>query len=314
MKLMRTNLVRLICVLSFLAFLGCQQIRSPQFTNLPVLDHICLAVYRPAALAIDRHHDLIATSDYENAVLVFAPGMDRPTRVIEGHKTLLSNPLGVAVDSRDRIYVSNYHSNAIVRFSSGANGNASPEVLLAGSKTRLDGPGAIQLDSSDDLYVIESAPDSLDNEILEYSSHGVRNRSPIRIIAGPNTMLSGASNLRVDRFGEIVAASFITNFSFLESSKAYILVFSRAQSGDAAPAEKISLPTSDRLFTLNKNGDLYVLGDSDAIELWLHDQFTAPSVIGQVLGSLNTTDLAVDGNLLYTADYQNGQVCRYSLH
>jgi hypothetical protein len=76
-----------------------------------------------------------------------ANGNVAPIRTISGGQTGLTGPDGIALDSNDNIYVTQYPpsgaSPSVTVFEKGANGNVVPIRTIAGSKTGIDGPAGI---------------------------------------------------------------------------------------------------------------------------------------------------------------------------
>ena len=84
----------------------------------------------------------------QGSVEVFAAGAKgdaKPIRTIAGPKTMLDTPTGVALDSNENLYVSNFSSSVITVYAPGAKGNVSPERTIVGSQTGLDYPGDIAI-------------------------------------------------------------------------------------------------------------------------------------------------------------------------
>jgi DNA-binding beta-propeller fold protein YncE len=76
-----------------------------------------------------------------------ASGDAAPLRVIEGPRTLLNWPTGLAVDSdRGELYVTNDTDDSILVFDVAAAGNAAPRRVLKGQKTGLKNPTGVALD------------------------------------------------------------------------------------------------------------------------------------------------------------------------
>lgn len=103
----------------------------------------------PGAVAVDNSKSIYVTdSNYPNSpsVTVYAAGANgnaSPTRTISGSNTTLSLPIGIALDSKRRIYVANYGDNNVEVFAAGANGNASPAQVLDGTSGQINNPEAI---------------------------------------------------------------------------------------------------------------------------------------------------------------------------
>jgi hypothetical protein len=69
-----------------------------------------------------------------------ANGNVAPIRSINGSNTQIDVPYGIAVDSKDNIYVTQAKTNSINVYAKGANGNVAPIRVITGSKTKLNGP------------------------------------------------------------------------------------------------------------------------------------------------------------------------------
>jgi 6-phosphogluconolactonase (cycloisomerase 2 family) len=104
----------------------------------------------PEQLALDSNSNIYvanATSPSGNGSLtVYAAGANgdvAPTETIDGAKTELNLPGGIAVDSADNIYAANYTSSTITVYAAGSNGNVAPINTISGSETGLEGPRGI---------------------------------------------------------------------------------------------------------------------------------------------------------------------------
>jgi DNA-binding beta-propeller fold protein YncE len=76
-----------------------------------------------------------------------ASGDAAPVRVIEGPRTRLNWPTGIAVDpERGELYVANDAGESILVFDAAAQGNVAPRRVLAGPRTGLKNPTGVALD------------------------------------------------------------------------------------------------------------------------------------------------------------------------
>ena len=84
-----------------------------------------------------------------------ATGDAAPLRVIEGPRTGLNWPTGIAADpDRGEIYVTNDTTDSILVFDAEASGNVAPKRILKGPKTGLDNPTGLALDfKNNELWV-----------------------------------------------------------------------------------------------------------------------------------------------------------------
>lgn len=84
-----------------------------------------------------------------------ASGDTAPVRVIEGPRTGLNWPTGIAVDAeRGEVYVTNDTTDAILVFDADASGNVAPKRTLKGARTGLKNPTGLALDlKNNELWV-----------------------------------------------------------------------------------------------------------------------------------------------------------------
>ena len=84
------------------------------------------------------------------AVLFFARnanGNVKPAGEISGNNTMLGWPAGIAMDSRNDIYVANTYPQAITIYAAGAEGNVAPIRTISGANTQLNQPTGIAIDA-----------------------------------------------------------------------------------------------------------------------------------------------------------------------
>jgi hypothetical protein len=96
-------------------------------------------------------------------ILVFK-GTDQgdvaPTQIIEGEKTGLSHPAGIAFDAKNReVWVSNMGNSSASAFSPTANGDVAPirtirSAPLGRKSVKFGKPQAVAFDSKRDLYLV----------------------------------------------------------------------------------------------------------------------------------------------------------------
>jgi DNA-binding beta-propeller fold protein YncE len=72
-----------------------------------------------------------------------------PIRTIEGHKTQMHDPRGIALDASGNIYVTNQccsrKQTSATIYAAGARGNAAPINIISGPNTGLNGPVGIAI-------------------------------------------------------------------------------------------------------------------------------------------------------------------------
>jgi hypothetical protein len=110
----------------------------------------------PVQIAVDSNSNIyVANVTYPNSgngsLTVYAAGANgnvAPTETIEGAKTGLNLPAGIALDSSDNIYAANfdrtdYTASSITVYAAGSNGNVAPINTVDGAKTGLEGSRGI---------------------------------------------------------------------------------------------------------------------------------------------------------------------------
>ncbi len=187
-----------------------------------------------AALALDGNGNMFTVSRYQGPSINEYPAGSRenvaPTAMIRGARTALRAPTGVAVDTRDNIYVTNASPDEVIKYAAGANGDAAPAAILAGPDTGLDRPIAIAVDSHGRIYVANFRSSS----ITEYEPDQSGDAAPAAVIQGPKTRLFEPSSLALDSHGAI----YVTNFA-----GSTVLRFPAGSHGDVAPDRVIPPPS-----------------------------------------------------------------------
>ena len=109
-----------------------------------------------------------------------AQGNAAPLRTIQGSKTRLDLPLGVAVDTeRNLIAVTNDQTNSILFFSRTAQGNVAPMEAIEGPATGLKNPGGIYIDAkNNEIWVTNWG----DHSATIYARDARGNVAPLRMI------------------------------------------------------------------------------------------------------------------------------------
>src|SRR5208283_2535511 len=124
-----------------------------------------------------------------------------PIATIAGANTMLSGPVGVAVDpTTGNIYVGNEGNGTpggVVIYSPGSgNRNVAPIASISGTNTGISSAQGVALDSDLNIYVVHDG-----SSVSEFaplgSSTGNLNEKPIADITGYNTGLSGADGITI---------------------------------------------------------------------------------------------------------------------
>jgi DNA-binding beta-propeller fold protein YncE len=198
-----------------------------------------------------------------------------PLRFIQGNKTKLSDPHGIALDPRTGlIFVTNWGTShqiqlpttsdipwgdgkswgtpagrslpipgsgmiqppSITIYAKEAKGDAPPVRVIQGPKTQLNWPTAIAVDSEHgELFVANDTGHS----VTVYSVQSSGDIAPIRVLKGPKTLIKNPTGITYDaKNGELWVANFGNHAA---------TVYKRTAQGDSAPIRMIrSTPLSQQ--------------------------------------------------------------------
>jgi DNA-binding beta-propeller fold protein YncE len=193
-------------------------------------DRIIHTPHTTYGIAVDEpHQELFLTVQEAAAVSVFrkmADENEEPIRLLQGEKTLLADPHGIAVDStRDLLFVSNFGS-ATEKDESIIDPNGQGYF---GQEEKSNWPLARNA-------AIPGSGKFLPPSITVYPRDAAGDVAPIRRIEGPRTQLNWPTALAVDpKRGEIFVAN---------DTGDSVLVFDIMASGDVAPKRVIAGPKS----------------------------------------------------------------------
>lgn len=130
-----------------------------------------------------------------------ANGDARPLRVIQGPKTQLNWPTGVAFHpERRELFVANDMGPSILVFDAGAQGDAAPKRVLKGPKTKLGNPTGVAIDvKNNELWVANFGAHSA----TAYRIDAAGDVPPLRTIRGapesaPSLMIGNPGALTYD--------------------------------------------------------------------------------------------------------------------
>jgi DNA-binding beta-propeller fold protein YncE len=129
---------------------------------------------------------LIVPNPFAQAILFFRGGTDGdepPIRVIQGPKTVLSQPDNVAVDAVHReIYVAQFTTDSILVFRSDVAGDVEPIRILHGPNTKLDRPIRVEVDPINNLIAVVT-----DSALVVFNRTDKDDAAPKWVISGPST-------------------------------------------------------------------------------------------------------------------------------
>jgi DNA-binding beta-propeller fold protein YncE len=208
-----------------------------------------LAGTRGFGIAADEETNLLYMTNEGGQINIFPKNYTidtKPVRVIEGSDTLLQDPHGITLDTKNQlIYVSNF-GNATVRgerrgdsygkfedpsitvYPLDGNGNVKPVRKLQGRKTLLNWPSHIAMHvGRQELFVANDA----DSSVLIFDAKADGDVAPIRIIKGPKTGLKHPPGIAVD---EKLNQVYVANMG-----NASITVFPVTATGDVPPIRTV---------------------------------------------------------------------------
>ncbi|MSO19660.1 MAG: hypothetical protein EXQ56_04235 [Acidobacteria bacterium] len=213
-------------------------------------------------IAVDEEkQEMFLTIQHDHAVVVYdkyATGETNPKRLIQGDKTLLADPHGIAIDTKNRlIFVTNYGSTStkvkgrgeqrqnfpletvvpgsgrnlppsITVYSMDAVGDVAPVRIIRGPKTKLNWGTGISIDSERGEIFIAN---DMTSEVLVYDVNANGDAAPKRILAGPKTMIQSPTAVYADVANDEL---WVTNFGNHTAT-----VYRRNAGGDTAPLRVI---------------------------------------------------------------------------
>ncbi|MBI4483609.1 MAG: hypothetical protein HY652_12060 [Acidobacteria bacterium] len=191
-------------------------------------------------IAVDEgKQEMYLTSQHANAVIVFrkmASGEETPARLIQGDRTGLADPHGIAIDTKKNLmFVTNY-------------GSVHSKMPEAEVSRRLKSNWPLEREVPGSGRIL---PPSITVHALDASGDA----APLRVIQGPKTQLNWPTGLAVDvERGELFVANDMTNS---------ILVFHETDEGNVAPARVVKGPRTGLknptgVFLDGKNNELWV--------------------------------------------------------
>jgi DNA-binding beta-propeller fold protein YncE len=234
-------------------------------------DREFVSPYGNFGAAVDEsRQEMYLTLQHNAAIMVYkkSSGMkDTAVRLIQGDKTRMGDPHGIAFDPKNRLlYVANYGTGhqvkmgttgsggrpripnwpagnygqeiikgtgrfdppSIVVLPADSNGDVAPLRVIQGPKTGFNWPTGVAFDSErQELYVANQAG----GEILVFRADQQGDVAPIRVLKGPKTLMKNPSDVFIDAANnEMWIASYGNHLA---------LAYTLGASGDAAPVRVI---------------------------------------------------------------------------
>ncbi len=213
----------------------------------------------PTGIALDASGNIYVANDgSENggadAITVYPAGSNGnvvPSATIDGSKTGLDFPAGIALDSSGNIYVANDGSedggtDTVTVYPAGSNGNVAPSATVSGSNTGLDDPQGIALDTSGNIYVTNDGSSSgVADTVTLYPAGSTRNVAPSATVSGSNTGLDNPQGIALDASGNIYVANGGSDAPTDYPSSNDVTIYSAGSNGNVAPSATIAGPTTE---------------------------------------------------------------------
>lgn len=221
-------------------------------------------------IAVDEDaQEMYLTVQHDNSVVVFRknPSQEEaPTRLLQGNKTQMHDPHGIAIDTKNGLmFVGNYgnfHEKdysqpntvsgirggdkpnwpvaqelagtgkffppSITVYSLKAKGDTAPLRVIQGPNTQMNWPAHLAFDvERQELYVANDMGDS----IIVFAASANGDVAPIRVVKGPKTLIKNPTGVFLDpKNDEFWVASFGNHAA---------TVFKRGIAGDVAPLRVI---------------------------------------------------------------------------
>ncbi len=197
---------------------------------------------RGRGMAVDEENqELFLASQHNSAVVVFrkhAEENENPIRLLQGERTRLANPHGIAVDSRNGLIFVTNHGQVAGRSTEGIDTSRLRPNVPLGRNLAIPGSGRFRPPS-----------------ITVYQRTASGDQPPLRVIEGPQTQLNWPMNIVVDERREEL---FVAN----DTGKS-ILVFRTDAAGDVAPIRVLKGPDTQ----LSSPASLFL--DTKHDEMWV---------------------------------------------
>jgi 6-phosphogluconolactonase (cycloisomerase 2 family) len=194
--------------------------------------------YGAFGLTVDEErNEMFVTIQHDGAIQTYkkdAKGNEDAIRLIQGNKTHLADPHGIAFDPKTRLlYVANYGTERDESFGVDQqmpNPLNSLTPRRANDKRRPNWPAG-NLNNANRREVIFGTGKFGPASITVYAADAQGNVEPVRMISGPKTQLNWPTGISIDSAREEIYVSNAAGDS--------INVFSMKQNGDVAPIRQI---------------------------------------------------------------------------
>ena len=231
--------------------------------NAPPLGSLPAGLCFPHGTAVDSTGKIYVVNNGNNSVTVYAAGSSgnaAPAAIIAGPDTKLNNPVGVALDGVDNVYVLNCGTclggdnpqDSVTVFAAGSNGDVTPTAVIAGSNTGLMSSVGVALDGGGKIYVLSAL-----GNVAVFAANSSGDVAPIATMTGGcNSGICGPSGVALDSGGNI----YIANDPY--ESPPSVTVYAAGSSGVVTPTATIKGSNTGldgpSAIGVAQSGDVYV--------------------------------------------------------
>ena len=200
-------------------------------------------------IAVDEEkQEILLAEQDDHAVVVFkksAKEHESPVRVLQGGKTMMADPHGIAIDPKAKlVYVTNWGTNS-----------QRPNIGDPSVRPTRIGGVARSLWPVERQYAVAGSGKMMPPSITVYPKDAGGDIAPLRVITGPKTGLNWPTAIAVDpNHGELFVAN---------DTADTVTVYKADASGDVAPIRVIKGPNT---MVKNPTGIAY---DTQHDELWV---------------------------------------------
>jgi glucose/arabinose dehydrogenase len=178
---------------------------------------------------------IYASNSTEDRIAVFAPGACgdvAPTRIIEGGRTGLAEPRGLALDARGHLHVANRRTATVTVYAPGAQGNAAPLRVLGARAMHT--AEAIVVGHDGDVFVASRADGTIAGQasIVHFASDSSHSDYTI---TGHVTGLTYPVGLALADDGTLLVAN---------AFGGVVAAYAAGSRGDAAPLRSFTAATA----------------------------------------------------------------------